>query len=82
MLLTFGGAYSNHVRAVAGAGRACGFRTVGVIRGEPTEPLNWSLSYAASQGMQLTYLDRETYRHKHEPEVLDGLRERNHSVIP
>lgn len=75
-LLTFGGAYSNHIRAVAGVGRACGFRTVGVIRGDRTEPLNWSLSYAASQGMQLTYLDRETYRHKHEPEVLDGLRER------
>ncbi|MQA17731.1 MAG: pyridoxal-phosphate dependent enzyme, partial [Pseudonocardiaceae bacterium] len=55
---------------------ACGFRTIGVIRGERTEPLNWSLNYATAQGMQLTYLDRETYRHKHEPEVLDGLRER------
>lgn len=75
-LLTFGGAYSNHIRAVAVGGRACGFRTVGVIRGERTEPLNWSLSYATSQGMQLTYLDRETYRHKHEPEVIEGLRER------
>ncbi|MQA13354.1 MAG: 1-aminocyclopropane-1-carboxylate deaminase/D-cysteine desulfhydrase, partial [Pseudonocardiaceae bacterium] len=38
-LLTFGGAYSNHIRAVAAAGRACGFRTIGVIRGERTEPL-------------------------------------------
>lgn len=75
-LLTFGGAYSNHIRAVAAAGQACGFDTVGVIRGERTEPLNWSLSYASSQGMQLTYLDRDTYRHKHEPEVIDGLRER------
>ncbi len=74
--LTFGGAYSNHVRAVAAAGRACGFRTIGVIRGERTEPLNWSLTYSTSQGMQLTYLDRETYRHKHEPEVIDGLRDR------
>ncbi len=75
-LLTFGGAYSNHIRAVAAVGRACGFRTVGVIRGEHTDPLNWSLSYATSQGMQLTYLDRETYRHKHEPGVIDALRER------
>lgn len=74
-LLTFGGAYSNHIRAVAAAGRACGFRTIGVIRGERHEPLNWSLSYATSQGMQLTYLDRGTYRHKHELPVLDGLRE-------
>jgi 1-aminocyclopropane-1-carboxylate deaminase len=75
-LLTFGGAYSNHIRAVAAAGRACGFRTIGVIRGERTEPLNWSLSYATSQGMKLTYLDREAYRHKHEAEVIDGLRDR------
>lgn len=48
-LLTFGGAYSNHIRAVAAAGRAAGFRTIGVIRGERTEPLNWSLSYAVSR---------------------------------
>ncbi|MPZ65687.1 MAG: pyridoxal-phosphate dependent enzyme [Pseudonocardiaceae bacterium] len=75
-LLTFGGAYSNHVRAVAAAGQACGFRTIGVIRGEHTEPLNWSLTHATSQGMQLTYLDRETYRHKHEAGVLDELRDR------
>lgn len=75
-LLTFGGAYSNHIRAVAAAGRACGFRTVGVIRGEPTEPLNWSLAYAASQGMQLTYLDRETYRRKHEANVINELRDK------
>lgn len=75
-LLTFGGAYSNHIRAVAAAGRACGLRTIGVIRGERTEPLNWSLRYAASRRMQLTYLDRETYRHKHEPGVIEGLRQR------
>lgn len=75
-LLTFGGAYSNHIRAVAAAGRACGFRTIGMIRGERTEPLNWSLAYATSQGMQLTYLDRETYRHKHEPNVINELRDR------
>lgn len=75
-LLTFGGAYSNHVRAVAAAGRACGFRTIGVIRGERTEPLNWSLTYATSHDMRLTYLDRETYRRKHEAEVIDELRDR------
>lgn len=75
-LLTFGGAYSNHIRAVAAAGQACGFSTIGVIRGERTEPLNWSLGFATTRGMRLTYLDRETYRHKHEREVLDDLRDR------
>jgi len=75
-LLTFGGAYSNHIHAVAAAGRVFGFSTIGVIRGERAEPLNWSLSYATAQGMKLIYLDRETYRHKHEPQVIDALRVR------
>ncbi len=75
-LLSFGGAYSNHIRAVAAAGRACGFSTIGIIRGEEHLPLNWSLTYAAQQGMRLEYLDRTTYRSKHTPAVVDGLHER------
>jgi 1-aminocyclopropane-1-carboxylate deaminase len=63
-LLTFGGAYSNHIRAVAAAGRAEGFATIGVIRGEEHLPLNESLAFAVSQGMHLMYMDRETYRTK------------------
>jgi 1-aminocyclopropane-1-carboxylate deaminase len=72
-LLTFGGAFSNHIRAVAAAGRRFGFETVGVIRGEEHDPLNDSLAYAAGQGMRLTYLDRSTYRQKTDPQVLDAL---------
>jgi 1-aminocyclopropane-1-carboxylate deaminase len=72
-LLTFGGAFSNHIRATAAAGRYFGFETVGVIRGEEHLPLNESLAFAASQGMRLTYLDRSTYRHKAEPAVLEKL---------
>ena len=63
-LLTFGGAYSNHIRAVAAAGRAEGFATIGVIRGELHLPLNDSLAFAVSQGMRLTYMNRESYRAK------------------
>ncbi|WP_370948729.1 1-aminocyclopropane-1-carboxylate deaminase/D-cysteine desulfhydrase [Amycolatopsis sp. cg5] len=63
-LVTFGGAYSNHIRAVAAAGRHFGFETVGVIRGEKHEPLNESLAYAERNGMRLKYVDRETYRRK------------------
>lgn len=73
-LLTFGGAYSNHIRATAAAGHHFGFNTIGVIRGEEHLPLNDSLTYAASRGMILTYLDRETYRRKNSPEVIDALR--------
>ncbi len=72
-LLTFGGAYSNHIRATAAAGRHLGFETVGVIRGEARRPLNDSLAYARAHGMALTYLDRATYRRKTEPAVVAEL---------
>ena len=75
-ILTFGGAYSGHIRAVAIAGARHGFETIGVIRGEESLPLNPSLAYAASCGMRLVYMDRTTYRHKNEPEVLADLRSR------
>jgi 1-aminocyclopropane-1-carboxylate deaminase len=74
-LLTFGGAYSNHIRATAAAGRAAGFATVGVIRGEEHLPLNESLAEAVGNGMRLTYLDRSAYRAKDTPEIVARLRE-------
>ena len=73
-LLTFGGAYSNHIRATAAAGYYGGFATVGVIRGEQHDPLNWSLRYAASRGMRLRYLDRAAYRRRASPDLIAGLR--------
>jgi 1-aminocyclopropane-1-carboxylate deaminase len=72
-LLTFGGAYSNHIRATATAGHYFGFATIGVIRGEQHLPLNPSLAYAVGRGMRLTYLDRATYRAKDDPAVIDRL---------
>jgi 1-aminocyclopropane-1-carboxylate deaminase len=74
-LLTFGGAYSNHIRATAAAGSYCGFSTIGVIRGEEHLPLNPTLTYAASRRMRLTYIDRETYRRKSDPDVIAALQE-------
>ena len=73
VLLTFGGAYSNHIRATAAAGHYFGFATIGVIRGEEHLPLNSSLDYAVRHGMRLVYLDRATYRDKMSPEVIAGL---------
>jgi 1-aminocyclopropane-1-carboxylate deaminase len=75
-LLTFGGAYSNHLRAVAAAAAHCGFRSIGVVRGEPHEPLNEVLRFARDRGMRLTYLDRASYRRKTAPELLARLRQR------
>lgn len=74
-LLTFGGAFSSHIRAVAAAGHHLGFETVGVIRGERHEPLNESLAYAVSRGMTLTYMDRSMYRRKADPAVVAALLE-------
>jgi len=72
-LLTFGGAYSNHIRATAAAGHYYGFSTIGVIRGEEHVPLNPSLAYVASRGMRLTYQYRATYRAKTSPKLIDAL---------
>jgi 1-aminocyclopropane-1-carboxylate deaminase len=77
-LLTFGGAYSNHLRATAAAGRLHGLATIGVVRGDElaARPLNDSLTRAADDGMRLHFVDRSTYRRKTDPEVLDALLER------
>ncbi|MEU0983957.1 1-aminocyclopropane-1-carboxylate deaminase/D-cysteine desulfhydrase [Streptomyces griseus] len=74
-VLTFGGAYSNHLRATAAAGRLLGFPTVGVVRGDELarRPLNPSLARCAADGMRLHFVDRTTYRAKASSEVLEGL---------
>ncbi|WP_317191362.1 1-aminocyclopropane-1-carboxylate deaminase/D-cysteine desulfhydrase [Hymenobacter guriensis] len=67
-LLTFGGAYSNHIAAVAAAGRLSGLRTIGIIRGEELahRPLNATLTRARADGMQLRFVSREAYQRRHE----------------
>lgn len=72
-LLTFGGAFSNHIYAVAGAGSAFGFKTIGIIRGEEHLPLNPTLTFAKANGMQLHYMDRQTYRDKTKNKVQSEL---------
>jgi 1-aminocyclopropane-1-carboxylate deaminase/D-cysteine desulfhydrase-like pyridoxal-dependent ACC family enzyme len=72
-LLTFGGAYSNHIYATAAAGSRWGFDTIGVIRGEAHQPLNPTLRFAKDCGMTLYYLDRTRYRQKESPALLAEL---------
>jgi 1-aminocyclopropane-1-carboxylate deaminase len=67
-LLTFGGAFSNHIYATANAGAAFGFRTIGLIRGERHDPLNPVLQHATNCGMELHYVSRDEYRLKHTAE--------------
>ncbi|MGW8746089.1 1-aminocyclopropane-1-carboxylate deaminase/D-cysteine desulfhydrase [Streptomyces sp. NPDC055794] len=74
-VVTFGGAYSNHLRATAAAGRLLGLSTVGVVRGQELagRPLNPSLARCAADGMRLHFVDRSTYRRKSEPDTLAAL---------
>ncbi|MFD5451971.1 1-aminocyclopropane-1-carboxylate deaminase/D-cysteine desulfhydrase [Streptomyces sp. NPDC003470] len=74
-VVTFGGAYSNHLRATAAAGRLLGLSTVGVVRGQELagRPLNPSLARCAADGMRLHFTDRSTYRRKGEPGTLAAL---------
>lgn len=66
-LLTFGGAYSNHIAAVAFAGKTFGFNTIGVIRGEELEDkieTNPTLQFAKACGMQFKFVTRDIFRLK------------------
>ena len=74
-LLTFGGAYSNHLHATAAAGKQYGFRTLGLVRGEELsgKPLNPTLSQARGWGMELLFLSREDYNLKSDPDFLKNL---------
>jgi 1-aminocyclopropane-1-carboxylate deaminase len=61
-ILSFGGAFSNHIHALALAGRAAGFETIGIIRGEASAIENPTLRDAAAAGMQLHFVSRGLYR--------------------
>jgi 1-aminocyclopropane-1-carboxylate deaminase len=72
-LLTFGGAYSNHIYATAAAAQELGLKSIGIIRGEETLPLNDTLAVAKSKRMQLHYVSREAYRKKSESVFTENL---------
>jgi len=77
-LLTFGGAYSNHIAAVASAGEILGFKTIGVIRGEElTDKIesNPTLNYAKQCGMQFKFVSRAAYRNKASDDFLKALKD-------
>ena len=72
-IVTFGGAYSNHIVATAAAGNLFGFKTSGIIRGERPQRLSHSLLVAMEYGMRLIFLSRQDYRDKRMPkEIADS----------
>lgn len=72
-LLTFGGAYSNHIYATAAAAHEVGLKSIGIIRGEEVLPHNPTLSFAKASGMHLQYVSREAYRNKTESSFIEQL---------
>ena len=66
-LISFGGPYSNHLHALAAAGKKYHLKTIGIIRGEEHLPLNPTLADAQTMGMSLFYINRQDYRQKHHP---------------
>ncbi len=79
-ILTFGGAYSNHIAATAAFGKLAGLNTIGVIRGEElgvdlerTLETNKTLALAYENGMQLTFVSRACYRNKTAESFLKSL---------
>ncbi|MBL4652632.1 MAG: 1-aminocyclopropane-1-carboxylate deaminase/D-cysteine desulfhydrase [Flavobacteriales bacterium] len=72
-ILTFGGAFSNHIAATAAVGKKEGFKTIGIIRGEETSKNNSTLSLAKQSGMRLHFVSREDYKLKDTSEYLEKL---------
>lgn len=85
-VITFGGAYSNHIAATAFAAHQFGFKSVGIIRGEELQyrALNPTLATAQHFGMQLKFISRERYREKSSPVFLQQLAQDypDHYIIP
>lgn len=72
-ILSFGGAYSNHLHALAAAAQHYGFKAIGVIRGERPLQLSPMLEDAQAWGMELVFVSREDYRRKTQAQLLADL---------
>lgn len=73
-ILTFGGAYSNHIAATAKYCQDQALNSIGIIRGERPEKLNPTLQLAEQNGMLLNFISRTDYRMKNEPEFLERMK--------
>jgi len=83
-VLSFGGSYSNHIHALAFACYQHKIQCVGVIRGEEKYANNFTLTWARHWGMQLHFVDRKTYRRRHDADYLVQLQQKfpNYFIVP
>lgn len=72
-ILTFGGAYSNHLAATAYACKALQLKSIGIVRGEKPEQLSHTLQQCLQDGMQLQFISRDEYAKKDEPAFVSSL---------
>lgn len=75
-VLSFGGAFSNHIQALSAAAKITGLKSIGIIRGEESSKTNPTLSKAVENGMRLHFVSREEYRRKTEPEFIAALKKK------
>jgi len=83
-ILSFGGAFSNHIHALAYACNENTLASVGVIRGEPSYQNNFTLSWARHWGMRLHFVDRKTYKRRHDADYQQELQSLypDHLIVP
>jgi len=83
-VLSFGGSYSNHIHALAFACFEQNIPCVGIIRGEIEYADNFTLSWAKHWGMKLYFVDRKTYRRRHDSDYLSELQQQfpHYFIVP
>lgn len=83
-VVSFGGCYSNHIHALAFACFEQNIPCVGIIRGEEDNTNNFTLSWAKHWGMKLCFVDRKTYRRRHDSDYLEELKQQfpHYFIVP
>ena len=83
-ILSFGGCYSNHLHALAYACQQQHLKAAAIVRGESRNQNNYTLSWAKYWGMKLYFVDRQTYRKRHEADYLGELQHEfpDHFIVP
>lgn len=77
IIASFGGAYSNHIVAMAAAAQMNGLKSIGIIRGEKPKQLSHTLQQAMNFGMELYFISREAYKEKTIPAEVSAQHDAN-----
>lgn len=84
-VVTFGGAFSNHIHAFSFACHEQNIQSIGIIRGEELQalPLNETLSFAVKHGMKLIFVSRKEYKRRNDEDYLNELKQKyNAEIVP